>query len=189
MEINSLDCSVFDGGWSYSREEIQLAISLLPNQKTLNILEFGCGDSSIKLFNLLNKKWNIETYKAFESNSSYFINDSRINCILYKEENINNLEIGNEKYDFILIDGPIGVLRKLWYSKIVNNVKIGTIILIDDWCHYKEFEESLIKDFGSEIEYETIEERKEFDSSNPDSKFGSKCWKIIRVYGVKKNKF
>jgi hypothetical protein len=174
-----LDFSVFKGGWSYMAEEMNNAVSLLPKQKSLDVMEFGCGDSSIKLFNLLNNKWDVR-YEAFESNSNYIIDNSKINCTHYNEAEIESLDIGNKKYDFILIDGPNGVLRKHWYSKITNNVKRGTIILIDDWCHFEEFEEALVNDFGSKIKYEVIETRKEFDI-NSAPHLGYKSWKIVKV--------
>lgn len=175
----NLDFSIFKGGWSYMAEEIKNAVLLLPKQDKIKVMEFGCGDSSIKLFDLLNEKWQVE-YVAYESNEQYKIKHGKINCIIYDENNISNLKIGEEKYDFILIDGPNGVLRKYWYAKIVDNVKKGTIILIDDWCHYEEFENALIHDFGSKIKYEIIETRKEYDP-NSDPHLGYKSWKIIKV--------
>ena len=175
----NLDFSIFNGGWSYMEEEMRNAVSLLKNKKELNILEFGCGDSSIKLYTLLSKKYKVK-YKAFESNPSFMIKHKNIECVLYSEDFIENLDIGNEIYDFILIDGPNGDKRKFWYSKITNNVKTGTVILIDDWCHYKEFELALVNDFGSKIKYEDIEVRKEFDP-NSDPHLGYKSWKIIKV--------
>lgn len=182
--MNEFDFSVFKGGWSYMVEEIKNAVSLLPQQETLSVLEFGCGDSSIKLFDLLSKKWNNVEYKAFESNHNFYINHIGIHCFMYNENDIQNLNIGNKKYDFILIDGPNGVLRKYWYSKITNNVKIGTIILIDDWCHYEEFENALINDFGSKIKYQIIETRKEYDP-NSAPHLGYKSWKIIKVINLR----
>jgi hypothetical protein len=174
-----MNFSIFKGGWSYTAEEIQNVVSILPDQETLNVLEFGCGDSSIKLFNILSEKWNVE-YEAFESNQNFYINHAKIKCHIYNENQIQNLNIGNKKYDFILIDGPNGVLRKHWYSKITQNVKNGTVILIDDWCHYEEFENALVNDFGSIIKYEVIETRKEYDP-NSDPHLGYKSWKIIKV--------
>jgi hypothetical protein len=142
-------------------------------------MEFGCGNSSIKLFDLLSLKWNVK-YIAYENNPSYFVDKIGINCILYNIKDIESLNIGNEKYDFILIDGPNGECRKYWYSKLVNNVKSGSIILIDDWCHYKEFEEALVNDFGCKVPYDIIEVRKEYDP-NSDPSLGYKSWKIIKV--------
>lgn len=174
----NFDFSIFTGGWSYTSEEIKNAIDNLLNQENIKVIEFGCGDSSIKLFNLLKNKYNKVEYTAYESNHQYAIQHDGINCFIYNETEIENLDIGNEKYDFILIDGPNGEARKFWYSKITNNVKNGTIILIDDWCHYEEFEIALVYDFGSKIKYEIIETRKEFD---PNSTLGYKSWKLIKV--------
>jgi len=174
-----LDFSVFTGGWSYMAEEMSNAVSLLPDQKSLDVMEFGCGDSSIKLFNLLSNKWSVQ-YEAFESNLDYIINHAGIHCLHYDEQQLESLDIGNKKYDFILIDGPNGALRKHWYSKITDNVKSGTVILIDDWCHFQEFEDALVNDFGSKIKYEVIETRKEFDP-NSAPHLGYKSWKIVKV--------
>jgi|APGre2960657444_1045066.scaffolds.fasta_scaffold85686_1 hypothetical protein len=179
LDFNNMDFSVFKGGWSYMAQEMQNAVSLLPQQKNLSVLEFGSGDSSIKLFNLLSKKYKVD-YTSFESNKDFYINHTEINCLIYDETQIEKLNIHNNKYDFILIDGPNGVLRKHWYSKITQNVKKDTIILIDDWCHYEEFEQSLINDFGSKIKYEVIETRKEYDP-NSAPHLGYKSWKIIKV--------
>lgn len=178
-DFNNMDFSVFKGGWSYMAQEMQNAVSLLPQQKNLSVLEFGSGDSSIKLFNLLSKKYKVD-YTTFESNKDFYINHTEINCLIYDEIQIEKLNIHNNKYDFILIDGPNGVLRKHWYSKITQNVKKDTIILIDDWCHYDEFEQALINDFGSKIKYEVIETRKEYDP-NSAPHLGYKSWKIIKV--------
>lgn len=180
MEKTDLDFSVFKGGWSYVAEEIENSFSLLPkNQSDLNVIEFGCGNSSIKLFDLLSSKWNVK-YTAYETNPDYLVDKIGINCILYDVKNIKNLNIGNEKYDFILIDGPNGEHRKHWYSKLVNNIKTGSVILIDDWCHYKEFEDALINDFGCKVPYNIIETRKEYDP-NSDPHLGYKSWKIVQV--------
>ena len=160
-------------------EEIKNAVSLLPKQKSLDVMEFGCGDSSVKLFNLLNNQWDVR-YEAFESNFNYIVDNPNISCTHYNEAEISMLDIGSKKYDFILIDGPNGVTRKHWYSKITKNVKSGTIILIDDWCHLKEFEDALVNDFGSKIKYEVVETRKEFDP-NSAPHLGYKSWKIVKV--------
>jgi predicted O-methyltransferase YrrM len=170
-EVKDLDFTVFPGAWSYCSEEMRNAVSCIQEKKSLNILEFGCGVSTIKLFNLLSKKWEIKEYKCFETNQEFLITHPQIDCILYHEKDIQSLDIGDTKYDFILIDGPNGVSRKYWYSKITANVKSGTVILIDDWCHYEEFELCLVNDFGSKVNFKIKEERNE----------SYKSWKIIEV--------
>lgn len=174
-----LDFSIFKGGWSYMAEEMKNAVNSLPIKDSISVLEFGCGDSSIKLFNLLSKKYKVE-YCAYESNPNYKINHNEINCKVYNENDIEKIDLGNKKYDFILIDGPNGVLRKFWYAKIVNNVHKDSVILIDDWCHYQEFEDALVKDFGLRVPYKILETRKEYDP-NSDPHLGYKSWKIVIV--------
>lgn len=167
--------SIFQGGWSYSPEEIKSIYFLLPKQKNLNVLEFGAGDSSIKLYNLLSKVYEVN-YDVYESNSNYEVKHHNIKCFIYNENDILNLDIGNKKYDLILIDGPTGISRKYWYSKITNNIKNGSIILIDDWDHYQEFEDYLVNDFGSKIKYDIIESH-----NDPIKTENTKSYKIIKV--------
>lgn len=179
MNRKKLNFSVFKGGWSYTEEEVYNAVSLLPIRQTIKVLEFGCGDSSVSLFKLLSEIYSV-TYKAYESFEDYLVVYPGFECIIYDEKDLPTLDIGDEKYDLIIIDGPNGAARKHWYGKIVNNVKSGTVILIDDWCHFKEFEQALINDFGSKVEYKEIETRKEPDP-NSAPHLGYKSWKIIKV--------
>ena len=37
-DFNNMDFSVFKGGWSYMAQEMQNAVSLLPQQKNLSVL-------------------------------------------------------------------------------------------------------------------------------------------------------
>jgi hypothetical protein len=70
---------------------------------------------------------------------------------MYK--NVQEVDLGCDKYDLILVDGPTGVTRKFWYNKLKNNVKSGTIVHIDDYDHYKEFEEQLSENLNYEELY------------------------------------
>lgn len=180
MNRKKLDFSVFKGGWSYTEEEMYDAVSILPIQQTLKVLEFGCGKSTVSLFKLLSEIYTIKTYKGYESCENYLVVHPGIECIIYEQKEIQKIDTGNEKYDLILIDGPVGARRKFWYEKIVNNVKSGTVILIDDWCHHKEYEQALVNDFGSKVDYREIETRKEFDP-NSEPFLGYKSWKIVKV--------
>ena len=53
---------------------------------------------------------------------------TEINLMFYDENNIKDLVLPSQKFDLILIDGPNGDKRSLWYSKIRDHVKEGTII-------------------------------------------------------------
>ena len=90
---------------------------------------------------------------------------------------IENTFIPDVQFDLILIDGPNGDKRSLWYSKIKNNVKIGTICLIDDFNHYKCFGEELDRNY----EYELLS-----FSDEPFVPYGEHSWKIVRILSIKK---
>jgi hypothetical protein len=171
------DFSDFVGGWSY------MGITLYPtfhnvdfSKPTLNILEFGCGDSSKKIYNLIKKYYPEKDiiYDAYESDLEYAINYDGIKCHLHKADEIDSVVLENTIYDLVLIDGPNGVNRKKWYSKIANNIQVGSVILIDDFDHYVEFENSLVSDVGSKWEYDTIQ-----TVLRPI--YGNKTWKIVKI--------
>lgn len=171
---------MFNGGWSYTNLEMTALFKIINidnEYENFNILEFGGGDSSLKIYNLFKNVKNLQ-YFIFESNPNYlpYYRDL-FNIILYDENNLENIDlkeyINNEvKFDLVLIDGPNGEKRKYWYNKIKNNIKIGTIILIDDFNHYLSFSEELDKNF----EYELL--------SYLDIPFvagGEHSWKIVKV--------
>jgi SAM-dependent methyltransferase len=176
MSIYNDICSQFSGGWSYTQKEIQELFKYLNFKETYSILEFGSGDSTIKLYNYIKKYVNNLIFYTYESDSNYIIENTEINYILYDINNIQDVVIPDIQFDLILIDGPNGDKRSLWYSKIRNNVKKGTIILIDDFNHYKCFSDELDKNF----EYELLSFNNE-----PFVPNGEHSWKIVKVIDVK----
>ena len=70
------------------------------------------------------------------------------------------------------MDGPNGDKRSLWYSKIRSVVKPGTLLLIDDFNHYKCFSDELDKNFN----YELLS-----FSNEPFVPYGEHSWKIVRI--------
>jgi len=176
--------NIFNGGWSYTNLEMTALFKIIDINKeydNYNILEFGGGDSSNKIYNLFKNVKNLH-YVLFGSNTNYLPSNNEIFDIkIYNENTIENIDfqyyVSNElKFDLILIDGPNGDKRKYWYNKIKNNVKIGTIILIDDFNHYISFSEELDRNY----EYELL--------SYLDIPFiagGEHSWKIVRVKNIK----
>ena len=73
-------------------------------------------------------------------------------------------------FDLILIDGPTGKSRMHWYGKIKHNVAKGTIVHIDDFDHFRQFEKQLIKHHVYEELF-----RKE------RSKKGEKSWLTVEI--------
>jgi hypothetical protein len=174
---------IFNGGWSYTNMEMSELfkhIDLSNNYNNYNIIEFGGGDSSKKIYGLFDNIENL-SYYIFESNET-FLPDNRelFNIILYDENEIENLNlndfIDNMKFDLLLIDGPNGDKRKYWYNKIRPFVKNGSIILIDDFNHYNSFGEELDNNFVYELlSYSNI----------PFEPYGEHSWMIVRVIDIK----
>jgi UDP-N-acetylglucosamine 2-epimerase (non-hydrolysing) len=157
----------FCGGWSYSQKEMDELFK--HTWSNMNVLEFGAGDSTLKIFNLLKPS----SYYVYETNPMYVPTTDDITTVLYDQDNIEKLEIDHGVvFDLILIDGPNGEKRKHWFSKLRSCVKPGTIVLIDDFNHYASFGEELDKHF----DYELLS-----FSNEPFKPYGEHSWKIVRI--------
>lgn len=152
------DFAKFNGGWSLSPYTIYLAMKHVNFKNKINILEFGSGEGTKNLVDFLQSKninfdyLSIEHDKNYAKNEfvKYFLYDLNYS---YSPEDIEKVDLTLEGiYDLVIVDGPHGVGRSKWYEKIKNHVKSGSIILIDDFHHYTEFETELNKVF----EYDTI---------------------------------
>jgi hypothetical protein len=163
---------VFEGGWSYSQKEMTELFNHITYHKNYSILEFGSGDSTIKLHDHFIKHVETLTFYSYESDVGFLKPHEGIQFVHYKESDIASVKIPNMKFDLILVDGPNGDKRALWYSKIRDNVKTGTILLIDDFNHYASFSEELDKNF----EYELLS-----FSNEPPVAYGEHSWKIVRI--------
>jgi predicted O-methyltransferase YrrM len=198
--ITLSDFTKFVGGWSLSPYSIYLSIKYVTYDKTLKILEFGSGDGTNKLVEFLTNK-NIDfKYTSVEHDINY-ANTHNVEYLMYPlthnyvPKDIENIDIQlNGIYDLIIIDGPHGVGRSKWYDKIKNFVKKGTIILIDDFHHYVEFETELNKVFEYDVVNvvnidkrftpTTINEGMEIvDINSPHH--GNKTHKIVRIITTK----
>jgi FkbM family methyltransferase len=183
IQINKIkedELRVFKGGWSYTFLEMtelfkHIPVPQNPNEKTYRILEFGGGDSSLSLYNLLSRYYNVE-YDIYESNIDFLINDAKLNTTMYDSSTIENISIHNKKYDLILIDGPNGSSRSFWYSKIRNCIKDDTILLIDDFNHYNIFQTELDRNF----EYNILSK-----SDIPFVPYGEHSWRILNNIKLK----
>jgi len=167
---------VFEGGWSYTQREMnELFKHLFYKDKTeYKVLEFGSGNSTIKLYDYLKQKVDNVIFYSYESDSNFLFSHNKINLnfLSYDKDNIKDVVLPNEKFDLILIDGPNGDKRSLWYSKIRDTVKEGTIILIDDFNHYKCSSDELERNFN----YELLNLHDE-----PFVAYGEHSWKIAKI--------
>lgn len=150
--FNYSDFVKFKSEWSLCPYEIFLALKFCTYENNFKILEFGSGDGTIQLVSVL-KNYNINfVYDSFENDSNY-AKDNLVNYHVYDIKKIDDVEILSKQiYDLVIIDGPNGPLRSKWYRKFKNNIRSGTIILIDDFHHFKEFSSCL----NEEYDYETI---------------------------------
>ncbi len=143
-----------------------------------SILEFGSGASTILLYNHFRKYVRDLTFITYESNKDFYLeNNPGVSYVYYNENDINSVYIPQIKFDLILVDGPNGDKRALWYSKIRDCVKEGTIILVDDFNHFACFSEELDKNF----DYDVLSY-----SNEPFVVYGEHSWKIVRVRSVRK---
>lgn len=158
-----------NSGWSYCTEQILELVPYLPiNTTELSVLEFGAGDSSDKIFTFLREKYENLKYCCYETNNRWAPNNSNIEVVMYNK--VEDVVLKDEYYDLILVDGPTGVTRKYWYEKLKNVVKDGTVIHIDDYDHYQEFEEELKKNLVYEELYRKSRKFK-----------GEKSWLTVKI--------
>lgn len=163
----------FNGGWSYTQLEMTELFKHLTFHPNFSVLEFGSGDSTKKLYTYIKSHVQSLTFYTYESDLSFI--DTEIPDIRYMKYNISeidSLELPNLQFDLILIDGPNGELRSKWYSKIKKHVKTGTILLIDDFNHYKSFSTELDKNFL----YTVLS-----FSDEPFVPYGEHSWKIVSI--------
>ena len=162
----------FNGGWSYTQKEMSELFKHLKFSETYSILEFGSGDSTKKLYDYISKKVKNLTFYTYETSHEFLNKDPNVNYILYDINSIEGLKLPDLKFDLILIDGPNGEYRSKWYSKIRNNVKPGTILLVDDFNHYESFGTELDKNFS----YDLLS-----FSNEPFVPYGEHSWKIVSI--------
>lgn len=156
------------GGWSYCTEQITQLRKDLPNKDTLKVLEFGAGDSSVKIYEYFASFCDQVSYLCYETSTRWAPNHKDIEVVMYS--NVQDVNLREEKYDLILVDGPTGVTRKFWYQKLKPIVQPGTIIHIDDYDHFPEFEKELQRNLSYEELYRKSRSRK-----------GEKSWLTVKV--------
>lgn len=160
----------FTGGWSYTQKEMNELFKY--TKPGLKILEFGAGDSTAKIYKLLHPS----LYYVYETDKKYIPINDFIKVFIYEDVESTVLDHGELTFDLVLIDGPNGETRKYWFSKIQKCVHSGTILLVDDFNHYKSFGEELDRCF----EYEVLS-----FSDEPFVEYGEHSWKIVRITSIK----
>lgn len=169
----------FSGGWSYTNKEMRELFKHVNYYPSYSILEFANGDSSLKILDHFKKHTKSLNYTLYPSDNTFLSNNLNDNfeVQLYDLNRIESIPMPTRTYDLILVDGPNGEARSLWYSKLKPCVKKGTLLLVDDFNHYKSFSEELDKNF----EYELLS----FSDEKPFSPSGEHSWKIVRIIRAK----
>lgn len=162
MELN------LKSGWAYCTDQILEFSQDLCKSNQIQILELGGGDSSIKIFDFLSNMYSDIHYTCYETDPNWAPKHKNINVVMYEDP--STVLFDSTLYDLILVDGPTGISRKLWYNKLINNVKSGTIIHIDDYDHYEEFEQELKLNFSYEELYRKTRSKK-----------GEKSWLTVKI--------
>lgn len=155
--------------------------TILPDQPTISVLEFGAGLTTIRLYEALRTKYTDVKYVTYEDNPIWAPQVPGIEVRMFDREELSsgNIQIPQtEKYDLIIVDGPDGEIRQHWYSVFKNNVKNGTIIHVDDAFHYDSFELEL-KNHFPELEYI-------FEVGRDGWIITNKCWITAKITNTKK---
>jgi predicted O-methyltransferase YrrM len=198
IDIALTDTRYFPGDWSLTPEEIYLAIKHSTYKDCFKILEFGAGESTIQLAKLLREKGIPYEYHVFENDPEYIKNIDRVTYHYYFlpslpfhrcnewRQSVAGYELPLlPVFDLIIVDGPHGVARAEWYSKIKIYTRPGTVILVDDFHHYSEFGQELDRSFSYEtiIEYNQSPNWKIInDGTDPlPDRHVNKTFKIVKV--------
>ena len=119
--MNYKDYKYYSGNWTMTDNQYKFLIDLLEDNRPNRIIEFGGGQST-RIFQKYKSKYNCQFF-SIEHNSEYACE----NTILFNLVEKTNINIGKEfysninkydglenwlsnqdKFDFVLIDGPFG---------------------------------------------------------------------------------
>ena len=167
LHVDISDCQGFKGGWSLCSKAIHGALNAVKYLDSVRVLELGSGQATYELLALFDKLHIPFAYSAWENDSKFVCQDSRVKTDTWDGINFPTELSGD--YDLVIIDGPNGTTREFWYPLLRGVVSDGTVILIDDFHHHSEFSKALNKNFL----YDTISE---FGKSH-------ECWKTVKVIG------
>ena len=158
--------------FSYCNEQITEMTPHLPvptKFRAFKILEFGAGDSTIKLYQYYKEIYGNIEYTCYESNPSYLPKAvGTLVPILHRS--VQEVEVKDNIYDLVLVDGPSGPTRALWYKKLVGKTRPGTIIHVDDFNQYAEY----LKELSLHHTYDVL-------FNHPRARIGLKYWYTVKI--------
>ena len=170
IAVTAVQCNIFPGGWSIKPEQMFVALSNVEYGDRLRIIEFGAGAGTYALVELLNGLHIPYDYVSYETDASYVCKAKEVQTVLWKD--FPTL-LENGQYDLVIIDGPAGLDRVKWYPLLESHVHPGTILLVDDYRHFKEFDVALNNYFKHSVIAEDLQ------PSIPNA--GQISWVVTRV--------
>lgn len=120
---------------------------------SLNIIEFGSGQSTyvMKQFKEMNNFPGV--YDVFDTCPEYAHPDAKIVPLEYYDEkffkhdfsfyDLQPEHFSTDKYDLCILDGHLGAGRSGSYHHIMNRMRDGSLMVIDDYDHYP-FEDNFL---------------------------------------------
>lgn len=172
MLITADEARSFPGGWCLDGEAVQAALAALPAE-SISVLEFGAGHSTDVLCDLLLKYNVLSRYVSYENNRKFVTAREAVETVLW-ETFPSQLIPG--RFNLVIVDGPNGPDRQKWYPLLRDHVDVGSILLIDDFHHYREFGEALDANFMyTELASCFV----------PMTGRANVSWKVVRVEGFR----
>lgn len=165
------ECDRFPGRWSVWPDQMWAALNALPDG-LINVVEFGAGRGTEVLAELLQEKGRLGYFVSYENNVRYLSTSPLVKSVVY-EKFPEWLDLPSPA-QLVIIDGPNGKDREKWYPLLVPHVQPGTIVVIDDIDHYREFEDAL----NGWLVYQLVEH---VNLGKPKGSGCIVCWKTVRI--------
>lgn len=143
IPIHTDDCAAFPGGYSLNADEMETALSAVRYEGMLRVIEFGAGASTQVLHDLLVRKDVLFEYVVYENNPEYYPGAAGVSLVAWKEF---PTELRGGVFDLVIIDGPNGTDRAKWCPLLRGHVREGTIIVFDDFHHFRPVFEKALKE-------------------------------------------
>ena len=176
LSVTTDQCAAFPGHWSLWPTQMFAALNAVTYRvdHPLKVLEFGSGAGTVALAKLLENKPLKFEYLSYENDAKYVQLIEGIKTIIwtvFPPKVDIEFPPGNARpYDLVIIDGLNGVDRIKWYPLLRDHIQPGTILVIDDFDHYPEFQTAL----DALCKYEVVDRLKAIGNTGM-------CWITVKV--------
>ena len=82
---------IFEGGWSYTQKEMNELFKYITyeNKRDYKVLEFGSGNSTLKLYDYFKQKVDNVIFYSYESDPNFLFAHKDINLLFFKAKYSN----------------------------------------------------------------------------------------------------